>query len=691
MEINRLRQTRAQIDNSSRLCYFVLVTPRHFCCGIIQNVIIIRLNKRVEQPVDRRENINIMSKIKLLHRIREKLEPAYLIFCLISFLILDLSFRYIYSFVFSGGIFSLRAVIFTVSWSVLLTSIIGLLPRMIKRIFMMLLIVFMGVLVITHAAMFHIFHNFFSFADIMYAGDGARFFSFYYLRIRKLLIISVLFSIAIMGFAAWAAPKKMKNKKIGLPVLAALLLISAAAIFATHSNLMDEGRREQMSWASAIRDQSDSSLYIDFTNVNQSMAISGLYQYTARNLIVSTGLEQWLQTSSIHKKLDEQFLERQQSGYNTENEMTGRLAGKNVIMIMMESIDSWMVTEEYMPNLYAVAQDSVQFVNHYSHLFINAATFNTEFMAMTGLIPPTAGIRQSAYKTNDFSYSLPSLFRNQGYRADSFHSSEAVIYDRGAIHRNIGFSSYNCWWQMGMSDPKMDSQLVNGYDKMTASEPFFDFIITFSGHGPYNEEFAAISEPHYERAVAAANSNGITGSEENLKEYYHAVAHAMETDAFVGGLIERLEADGRIENTVLVFFTDHYSKYFSDTSFVMDIKDVDTLDLLSNTPFFIYSKDLAPQKITKYTSSIDIFPTIVNLFALDADLSYFIGDDAFGGNGNYVMFRNYAWYDGETYYSADYQGELTEEMAARTDEVKKRINLSWNTLTSDYFAYLQNK
>jgi lipoteichoic acid synthase len=467
-------------------------------------------------------------------------------------------------------------------------------------------------------------------------------------------------------------------------------LISGSVILLTHNRLMDEGNSQQMSWASAIREQPCGALYTDFTDVNRSMGVTGLYQYTVRNFFVSTGLDQWLQTSNIRRDLDAKFLERQKTVLR-DNAMTGKLAGKNVIMIMLESIDTWMLTEEYMPNLYSLQQKSIQFVNHYSHQFINAATLNSEFMALTGLIPPTSGIKQSVYKTNDFSYSLPSLFREKGYRAESFHSAEPIIYDRGAIHRNIGFSAYYCWYQMGMSDYQMDSQLINAYDRMTATAPFFDFIITYSGHGPYTEELGNISAPHFERAVSAAKTKGITASDENLRQYYHAIAHAMETDAFIGSLMDRLEADGRIEDTVLVVFSDHYSKYMSDISFVMELKGEHNPDLLSKTPFFIYARDIPPQKVSKYTSTIDIFPTLVNLFGLDADPAYFVGRDAFGEEEGYAMFRNYAWYDGETYFSADYEGDVTEEMTARTEEVRERVNLSWDTLTSDYFAYLREK
>ena len=64
----------------------------------------------------------------------------------------------------------------------------------------------------------------------------------------------------------------------------------------------------------------------------------------------------------------------------------------------------------------------------------------------------------------------------------------------------------------------------------------------------------------------------------------------------------------------------------------------------------------------------------------------------FGRNHpGYVMFRGYSWYDGVTYYSADYGDEVTEEILERNAEVVGRVNLSWDTLKSDYFRYLLGK
>ena len=43
-------------------------------------------------------------------------------------------------------------------------------------------------------------------------------------------------------------------------------------------------------------------------------------------------------------------------------------------------------------------------------------------------------------------------------------------------------------------------------------------------------------------------------SKEDWEEYTYAISHAMETDQFVGSLVERLETDNLLEDTVLVFF-----------------------------------------------------------------------------------------------------------------------------------------
>ena len=48
----------------------------------------------------------------------------------------------------------------------------------------------------------------------------------------------------------------------------------------------------------------------------------------------------------------------------------------------------------------------------------------------------------------------------------------------------------------------------------------------------------------------------------------------METDQFVGDLVARLEEEGRLEDTVLLFYADHYGKYLTDKEFLYQLKGV---------------------------------------------------------------------------------------------------------------------
>ena len=67
-----------------------------------------------------------------------------------------------------------------------------------------------------------------------------------------------------------------------------------------------------------------------------------------------------------------------------------------------------------------------------------------------------------------------------------------------------------------------------------------------------------ISDMHINKARELVSQNAIDASESDVIEYTYAIAHAMETDAFIGSLYKQLKTDELLEDTVLVFFTDHY-------------------------------------------------------------------------------------------------------------------------------------
>lgn len=633
----------------------------------------------------------VSAPVKRARRLRPaplwlSLLPAFL-----AYFFLDFSLRLFYGAMSNVSLWAWQPLVFTLLWSGTMTAIAALLPRTGRCIFLLVTFVPFALLTITHCVLYQLTGTCFSFADLAYAGDGARFVSAAYFHLKVGQWLSIAVCLALMLCAVIFTPQTRVGRRGGIAA-AVLAAACAAGIFVVHTTQMPRGgimeHSEYLAWDNAESHDTLADAYAEFTNANRCLMFSGLYQYTVRGAVVTL----WPQTTADTERiaeLDAYYAAHPKQAADTP--MTGAFAGKNLILIMMESVDDWLVTPEYMPNLYRMEQEGVYFRNYYAPIFLAAATFNSEFTANTGMIAPEYQVRNSYYAEHALPYSLANLFRDAGYRARSYHAANPNIYNRGQIHLNFGYESYNDYGDLGMDDYMLDSQLLRGYDQIVSDEPFFSFIITYSGHGPYTTEQQNISEPHLDRARAVIDYSTVPYTTEAQKEEYtRAVAQAMETDAFIGGLRKQLEADGHAEDTVLMLFTDHYCKYFSDAEFISVIKGETDRNMLSNVPFVIWTEGITPQVSEKYVSTMDIAPTIVDLFSLDADLRYYIGNDMFGPDGGVVYFRNYAWYDGKTYDTGN-DASTNPVVLAMREQVREQIDISQDTFRYDYFAYLQRR
>ena len=532
----------------------------------------------------------------------------HLILFAAGLILLDLGFRWACRFAQTVGLRNiLRLMPFTILWAALLTAVAALLPRRARRIYMILIAVLSSALCIVHGIYINMFRKFFSFSDMVFAGDGAAFADLSYLVIRRALLVWILLCFALMVLSAALTPAAARPRwalGCGGALTAVLLLLA--------TRFLVLGQSQAVIW-----DQTGDPafLYDDFSDSRACLTMLGVYQYTFRDLQMLLP-----RSPALSEAEAEEIAAFAAARPHGDNDMSGLFAGKNLILVQLEAIDTWMV--DYMPALKAVKEQSMVFSNHFTPAYITAGTFNTEFMVNTGLLP--------------------------------------AAYNRGPIHENLGYEAYHSGKDMGMADHTMDSQLISAYSQMTANAPFFSFVITYSGHGPYAEDNPIFQAHAAEARSAAARTDG---------NYVYAVGHAMETDAFVRSLMERLEADGLLESTVVIFYADHYNYYMMNDALNMDIKGVDSLDMLQHTDFFIYCKDMPPRTVDKVTSSIDLLPTIANLFALEAQYPYLTGDDAFSDRGGYVFFSDNTCYGGGS-----------------TEEAVERRKISGLLLSSDYWG-----
>ena len=80
---------------------------------------------------------------------------------------------------------------------------------------------------------------------------------------------------------------------------------------------------------------------------------------------------------------------------------------------------------------------------------------------------------------------------------------------------------------------------------------------------------------------------------------------------------------------------------------------------------------MGSNQIETITSSINILPTVINLFGIDNEYLY-TGYDALSTNDEYVIFRDYTYYDGK-------------DILPLTQVLLQKLEYSSDLLLSDYY------
>jgi hypothetical protein len=215
--------------------------------------------------------------------------------------------------------------------------------------------------------MLNVFRRFFTFADLAFASEANGFFDPSYFIIRKITILTVLSAVGLMAFAVRLIPRKhcrRHTRSLLFGFLAGFL--GVAVIAGTSAAFLQPP--DTVKWDNSY---DSAAVYESFSDTKKSLLLSGIYQYTFRDFCRTCfgagSLFKGPKNEAAFASLDTYF-----DGANSEpaeNEMTGVLAGKNLILIQLEAIDTWLLTEETMPNLYRIKQKSLDFMNHYAAVY----------------------------------------------------------------------------------------------------------------------------------------------------------------------------------------------------------------------------------------------------------------------------------------------------------------------------------
>lgn len=304
-----------------------------------------------------------------------------------------------------------------------------------------------------------------------------------------------------------------------------------------------------------------------------------------------------------------------------QNEYTGLFQGKNLIWITAEGFSRFAVDPELTPTLWRLSHSGFVFEQFYNPLWW-VSTLDGEYVALTSLIPKP-GV-WSLYQSGDNSmyFCMGNQLRREGYAARAYHNHTWDYYSRDVSHPNLGYDYKGLGHGLAVTPtwPESDVEMMElSVPEYVDNVPFHTYYMTVSGHMNYTFLGNAMAARHRDEVAHLELS-------ENARAY---LACQMELDRALECLLDQLEAAGRLEDTVICLSADHYPYGLEQA--VLDELNGGPLDMrfdVYRSTLILWSGGLEePVTVDKPCSSLDILPTLSNLFGLEYDSRLLMGRD----------------------------------------------------------------
>lgn len=394
------------------------------------------------------------------------------------------------------------------------------------------------------------------------------------------------------------------------------------------------------------------------------------------------------------------------------NKYTNIFKGKNLLMIHAESIQNFLLKEKFngvevTPNLNKLAREGLYFSNFYAQESVGTSS-DSEFTLNTSLMPATSGTVFVSYWDREY-VTTPKLLKEKGYYTFSMHGNNPTFWNRNNMHKKMGYDRFYAYEDdfeidesigLGLSDKSFFRQAVPKIKEISETYGnFYGTLIMLTNHTPWTDiegntdfsvDYKYINEEGTE--VSAPYLEGTT-----LGNYIKSVHYA---DEAIGQLINDLDKEGLLENTVIVIYGDHdakikkseYAKYYNYDPYTDTVLDEDdpnyigmdfyAYELNREVPFIIWSKDTKFEtEITEVMGMYDVMPTLGNMF--DFYSPYALGHDMFSIDENVVVFPDGNWLTNKMYYNSQKEEgmPLQSNETVSIDYINKYTEIAENAIS----------
>ncbi len=435
----------------------------------------------------------------------------------------------------------------------------------------------------------------------------------------------------------------------------------------------------------------------------------GIYIYQANDVIASVQpkINSLFGYDQAKKLFKDYFKDKEKK---QDNKYTNIFEGKNVIVIHAESIQTNLMDlsfngQEVTPNLNRIAKEGMFFTNFYSPVSVGTSS-DAELMFNTSLLPTKSGTAFVSYSNRTYN-ATPKLLKDKGYYTFSMHGNNADFWNRRNMHKSLGYDHFYSKTEyevteentvgLGINDYAFFEQSVDKLKKIDKKhDKWYGMLMMLSNHTPFSEVDKYGDFP-VDMKETITHEDGTT--EEVVYPYmegtklgnYFKSAHYA--DGSIGELVDRLDEEGLLEDTILVIYGDHDARlpradynrlynYDKETNSVIDkenpeYKEYDSYqyELGRKVPLIIWSKDMKGTDLNKEYSNVmsmyDVEPTLGNMLGYNNE--YALGRDIFDiKEQNIVVFPNGNWLTNDIYYNSQKEEYLSlTDKPVTEEEIKK--------------------
>lgn len=351
-----------------------------------------------------------------------------------------------------------------------------------------------------------------------------------------------------------------------------------------------------------------SLLIVLFFGINRYMLTDGIYNMAGNNDVLKN---RWIESQQLQRRgLLFSFIHSFNVAFPTEPENYNEDYARtilnnyqtydipetkkvNVISIMLESFNDFSKFNlELTEDIYRPLHD-LQEEGYYGNLITNVfggGTVDTERAFITGMYD------QPLFNKPTNSY--VQYLNSQGYSTIALHPCYGSFYNRRNINENLGYDNFyyyeNRYHEIANDNTFFDDIIKEFESQTSMGTPYFNYSLTYQGHGPYPTDTANI--PKY---INNPSIDDVTLK--TINTYLHGIKNTNQNLQKLKDYLQHSD-----EPTILVLFGDHNPVFgqgtigFEKLGINMNLDTIDGFLNYYSTPYVFWANNACHKIIPNF-------------------------------------------------------------------------------------------